>query len=96
MTPPFTVHTTSHYERLVRKLLKGHPEFRALHERVREILSADPYNRSRQHLIKKLEGVPQGEGQWRLSLGRWRFRYDIFGEQVWLFRCALRRENTYR
>ena len=96
MTPPFTIHTTPHYERLVRKLLKGHPELQALHERVREILAADPYNRDRRHHIKKLQGVPQGEGQWRLSLGRWRFRYDIFSQEVWLFRCALRREDTYR
>jgi len=43
-----------------------------------------------------LEGVPLGEGQYRLRLGRWRFRYDIEGRQVWLRYCGLRREETYR
>ncbi len=42
-----------------------------------EVLAADPFNRTRQQNIKKLEGVLAGEGQYRLSLGRWRFRYDI-------------------
>ena len=96
MTPPFSVHTTPHYERLMRKLLKAHQELQAIQDRVREILSADPYNRTRAYNIRKLEGVPQGEGRWRLSLGSWRFRYDIFGEEVWLFQCGLRREDTYR
>ena len=59
------------------------------------ILSADPYNRSRSQNIKKLEGVPSGEGQYRLSLGRWRFRYDIVGQAVVLTYCGLRRESTY-
>lgn len=96
MTPAFSVHTTPHYERLARKLLKSHPDFHALQARACGILQTDPYNRSRAYPIKKLEGIPQGEGQYRLSLGRWRFRYDIFGQEVWLFRCGLRREDTYR
>lgn len=96
MTPPFSVHTTPHYERLVRKLLKGHAELQALQDQVREILSTDPHNLSRRHNISKLEGVRPGEGQYRLRLGRWRFRYDIFGREVWLFYCGLRREDTYR
>jgi hypothetical protein len=36
------------------------------------------------HNIKKLEGVPSGEGQYRLALGRWRFRYDVLGQVVLL------------
>jgi mRNA-degrading endonuclease RelE of RelBE toxin-antitoxin system len=96
MTSPFSVHVTLHYERLVRKLLKGHPELAALHQHVREILEADPYNTSRRHAIKKLEGVKPGEGQYRLRLGRFRFRYDIIGKEVWLLYCGLRREDTYR
>jgi len=57
--------------------------------------SSDPYNRTRWHHIKKLEGVAAGEGQYRLSLGRWRFRYDISGQLVELHYCVLRREDTY-
>ena len=60
------------------------------------ILSVDPYNRSRDHPIRKLESVRHGEGQYRLRLGRWRFRYDIYGREVVLHYCGLRREDTYR
>ena len=67
-----------------------------IQESAREIIQSDPYNVSRHYHIKKLEGVPEGEGQYRLTLGRWRFRYDIFGREVWLFYCGLRREDTYR
>jgi len=95
MTSPFSVHATPHYDRLARRLLRQHPEVDTFEDRAREILSTDPYNRTRRHAIKKLAGVPPGEGQWRLSLGRWRFRYDIVGQEVWLFYCGLRREDTY-
>jgi hypothetical protein len=96
MTPPFSVNATPHYDRLARRLARQHPEFDGMEESARDILQTDPYNRSRRYDILKLEGIAQGEGQWRLSLGRLRFRYDIFGRQVWLFRCSLRREDTYR
>lgn len=96
MTPPFSVRTTPHFERLARSLRSTHHEIGTLHERAVEILSADPHNRSRAHHIKKLAAVPLGEGQWRLSLGRFRFRYDIYGREVVLQYCGLRREDTYR
>ena len=97
MTPPpsFAVHATSRYERLSVKLRKGHRDFEASERDAVAILSTDPYNRSRRHKIKKLEDVPQGEGQYRLSLARWRFRYDIIGQVVLLGYCGLRREDTY-
>ncbi len=95
MTPPFSVRTTPRFERLARGLHKRHPEFHALQDRAVEILKADPYNRSREHHIRKLEAVPLGEAQWRLSLGRFRFRYDIYGNEVVLQYCGLRREDTY-
>ena len=95
MKPAFAVIVTPHYERLFKKLLRTHRDLPTLQARVGEILAADPYNVSRQHHIKKLEGVAQGDGQYRLSMGRWRFRYDILGQEVWLFYCGLRREETY-
>jgi hypothetical protein len=61
-----------------------------------EVLAHDPHNRTRQHHIKKLQGTPDDEGQYRLSIGRWRFRYDIMGKVVLLAYCGLRREETYR
>ena len=95
MTPSFAIHPTSRYERLSTKLQKSNRDFEAVERSAVAILSADPYNRSRSHKIKKLEGVPQGEAQYRLSLGRWRFRYDILDQVVLLGYCGLRREDTY-
>ena len=96
MTPPFSVHTTPHFDRSLKKLIKRHPNLGDRYAEVIEILNIDPQNLSRTHNIRKLEGVQPGEGPYRLRLGRWRFRYDIFGHEVWLFQCSLRREETYR
>jgi len=95
VTSPFAVRATSHYERLSDKLHEGHPGFESIEKSAAAVLSADPYNRTRRHHIRKLEGVPFGEGQYRLSLGRWRFRYDIVDKVVALTYCGLRREETY-
>lgn len=84
------------YDRLARRLMKQHPDFDSIEGRAREILEDDPYNRSRKYSIKKLESVKQGEGQWRLAIGRWRFRYDIYNKEILLAYCGLRREETYR
>jgi len=96
MTPPFSVHATPHFERLVRKLHRSHQRTGST-SRARP---GDPRNgpaqQKRNHPIRKLEGVKPGEGQYRLRLGRFRFRYDIVGKEVWLFYCGLRREDTYR
>jgi mRNA-degrading endonuclease RelE of RelBE toxin-antitoxin system len=96
MMPPFSVSITPRCERLIRKLLKQHSELQTLLLEVQTVLQSDPHNVSRRYPIKKLEGVPHGEGQYRIRLGRFRFRYDIFGQDVWLFYCGLRREDTYR
>jgi mRNA-degrading endonuclease RelE of RelBE toxin-antitoxin system len=76
--------------------LKAHPELRAIRDRVGAILETDPYNLTRRSDIKKLGAVPEGEGQWRLALGRFRFRYDIADQEIVLHYCGLRREDTYR
>jgi hypothetical protein len=95
MKPLFMVQTTPRYERLSNKLRKGHRDFEKTEKSAVTVLSADPYNQSRRHHIKKLEAVPPGEGQFRISLRRWRFRYDIVGQVVALHYCGLRREDTY-
>ncbi len=95
MTPPFTVLTSPHFERLAKVQLKRHREFAAVIDRAIRILQKDPYNQDRTQAIKKL-ACAQNEGQWRLRLGRWRFRYDIVGQMVQLKYCGLRREDTYR
>jgi mRNA-degrading endonuclease RelE of RelBE toxin-antitoxin system len=97
MSPGFSLRTTRRFDRLARSLRKHHPgAFTDQLEAALAILSADPHNRSARHPIRKLQGVPQGEGQYRLRLGRWRFRYDVLGNEVVLHYTGLRREDTYR
>jgi mRNA-degrading endonuclease RelE of RelBE toxin-antitoxin system len=93
----FAVHTTTQFDRESRKLLQAHPDFDEHLAYAIEVLSADPYNISRQHPIKKLTDVKAGDGQYRLRSGRFRFRYDIeaSAQTVYLKSCGLRREDTY-
>jgi len=96
MSAPFTVHTSPRFDRLLKRLTRQHAELSEVFARVLRILTCDPHNRSRTHAIRKLQGVPEGEGQYRLRIGRWRFRYDIRSQEVNLHYCGLRREDTYR
>ena len=80
-----------HYEQQARRLLRTHPEFRTVQARAFEILDSDPQNRTRAHGIKQLAGIPPGGGQWRLSLGRFRFRYDVYSLMLVMQYCGLRR-----
>ena len=92
----FTVETSPRFERLARKLRKQHPEFIEFYRKAVSVLEIDPYNQSRQHAIKKLTDPQPKDGQWRLRLQRWRFRYDIVELSVQLKSCGLRKEDTYR
>jgi hypothetical protein len=97
MTAAFDVRTTARFDRLLKKLASAHPQDAGVMlAQAITILTADPYNRTRSYDIKKLEGVSPGDGQYRLRLRRWRFRYDIIGQVVLLGYCGLRREETYR
>jgi mRNA-degrading endonuclease RelE of RelBE toxin-antitoxin system len=93
--PAYSVLTTSHFDRLLRKLVPQHPELVERFEEAILILSLDSHNKSHQYPIKKLKEVPAGEGQYRLRSGRFRFRYDIADDEVVLLYCGLRREDTY-
>jgi mRNA-degrading endonuclease RelE of RelBE toxin-antitoxin system len=86
---------TAHFDRLMKKLAPKHPELAERFEEAIAIPSIDPQNKSRKYPIKKLQGVPAGEGQYRLRSGRFRFRYDIKEREVVLLYCGLRREDTY-
>jgi hypothetical protein len=96
MPAEFTVLTTPRFERLLRSLHRRHRDLAARLAEAVAILRADPYNQSRQHSIRKLTSVRHGDGQYRLALGRWRFRYDVYDRDVVLHYCGLRREDTYR
>lgn len=92
MNGAFDVRTTPRFDRQLKKLASQHPQDAGhTFAQALAILKADPYNRTRRHPIKKLEGVPPGEGQYRLRLRRWRFRYDIWSDrrQVELNFCGI-------
>jgi len=93
--PAYSVVTTAHFDRLLKKLAPRHPELVERLEEAIGILSLDPQNKSHKYSIKKLRGVAAGEGQYRLRSGRFRFRYDVAGREVVLLYCGLRREDTY-
>lgn len=96
MSHPFLIKATSHYDRLARRLLRQHPELDSLEDKMRNTLSIDPYNVTRRYKIKKLEGVNQGDGQYRFRIERFRFRYDIYGKEVILHSCMLRDNRAYK
>jgi mRNA-degrading endonuclease RelE of RelBE toxin-antitoxin system len=96
MAGPFLVLTTPAFDRLAKGLAKRHPEFREILANAVATLALDPLNIRRERQIKKLIGPARGEGQYRLRVGRWRFRYDVDGRNVVLHYTGLRREDTYR
>jgi mRNA-degrading endonuclease RelE of RelBE toxin-antitoxin system len=96
MTAGFKVSAPPSFGRTLESLAKRHPELVELYSQALSLLSEDPYNVSRAHAIKKLHGVPAGEGQYRLRLRRFRIRYDIVAREVVLLDVSLRREDTYR
>jgi len=75
--PAYLVLTTTHFDRLLKKLASKHPEFNDRLAEAAVILSMDPYNKSYKYQIIKLRDVAAGEGQFRLRSGRFRIRYDI-------------------
>jgi hypothetical protein len=95
MPTPFSAVLSKHYERLARLLNKRHPKFVAVQTSAIAILEQDPTKRLGSHDIKKLTDAARGEGQWRLAIGRFRFRYDIYDHDIALQYCGLRREDTY-
>lgn len=91
----FRVLVSPAFARLYGKLKRKHRELAATYAEALGVLADDPFNRSSKHNIRKLTNVAQGEGLYRLRIGRWRFRYDIYGSEVLLSYCGLRREDTY-
>lgn len=57
MTTLFTIKTTSHFDRLFKKLAHQHSDLPGYLETIRTILQTDPHNRSGKHPIKKLSGI---------------------------------------
>jgi mRNA-degrading endonuclease RelE of RelBE toxin-antitoxin system len=93
--PAYSVLTTGHFDRLLKKLAPKHPDLVERFEEAIGILSLDPYNKSHKYPIKKLTEVPAGEGQYRLRSGEARVRHDVAGREVVVLYCVLRGEDSY-
>lgn len=91
----FVVKTHTHFDKLMKLLSKRYSELPDIYAEAVEILEKDPYNLNRGFNIKKLTNITDGLGNFRLRLGRWRFRYDIHGNVVIFYFCGLRSEDTY-
>jgi hypothetical protein len=66
MNVDFLVLTTSRFDRELKKLVAHHPELPEHYRQIVVALKVDPYNDSRRYLIKKLQGVQAGGGQYRI------------------------------
>jgi mRNA-degrading endonuclease RelE of RelBE toxin-antitoxin system len=84
----YSVRTSAHFDRLMKKLAPKHLDLVERFEDVIAIISADPFNKTRMHPIKKLHDLPAGDGQYRIRTGRFRFRYDVDGRAVVLLYCG--------
>jgi len=80
------------FEREFRKLSQRNVKLLNVLEELITILAGEPHGRSGLHPIKKLEGLKQGEGQWRIRWREYRLRYDIFGNEVVLHSFRHRKE----
>jgi hypothetical protein len=61
MNAVFLVLTTSRFDRDLKKLNRQHSEIPDVLRTVVEVLTADPYNRGRQHAIKSWKLWPPGK-----------------------------------
>ena len=88
----FRTRSSPSFERDIRRLTKRNPNLLLKIEEAAAILSVDPYNTTRSYNIKKLNAVRPGEGEWRIRIGDYRIRYDVFGSDVVLYSFRHRKE----
>jgi mRNA-degrading endonuclease RelE of RelBE toxin-antitoxin system len=92
MPGAYTLLATRGYKRDLRKLLKRQPDLAGRLTALLQALEEDPLNTTTRHDIKKLAGVAEGEGQWRIRWGDYRLRYDVFETDVVLYSFRHRKE----
>lgn len=95
MTSPYSVHTTPHFDRSLKKLSRRHPHLADRYAEAIDILRADPQNLIRAHNIRKLEGPSQVRGSTGSGSGDGDSATTFLAVRR-LFQCNLRREETYR
>lgn len=84
--------TTAGFKRDVRRVARRNTALMVRLADAVVILENDPFNLSRRYNIVKLIGVKARQGQWRLRIGDYRIRYDVFGREVVLYTFRHRRE----
>lgn len=94
MAGKFNVFSTPSFDRELKKIFKKDKKIADILETVVEVLSIDSFNQSRAHDIKKLIDIKQGEGQWRIRSGNYRFRYDIIRSKV-ILHTVRNRSDAY-
>ena len=92
MSGNFRVFSTPSFNREIKKIFKKNKRIKDFLEIVIEILQNDPFNKNKRNDIKKLTDIKQGEGQWRIRLGDYRFRYDIIKNDVILHLIGNRKD----
>jgi mRNA-degrading endonuclease RelE of RelBE toxin-antitoxin system len=93
MLQPFRTRSSPSFERDIRRITKRNPTLLLKVEEAAAILKVDPYNTTRRYNIKKFNAVRPGEGQWRIRIGDYRIRYDVFGTDVVLYSFRHRKET---
>jgi hypothetical protein len=94
MADEYKVFTIPAFNRVARVFVTSYPDFARIYERALEILRRDALNREGDRDILKLEFIPIGDGQYRLRVGRYRFRYDVHGKIVILKWCGISRDEA--
>jgi mRNA-degrading endonuclease RelE of RelBE toxin-antitoxin system len=92
MSASFPVLSTPAFEREFRDISKKNPALIGALEELIQVIREDPHNRSGRHKIKKLGGLPTGEGQWRIRWKDYRLRYDTVSHEVILHSFRHRRD----
>ena len=91
----YRILTTPPFDRDAKRAAKKYNDVRSVIERAIFILESDPYNLTREHNIKKLEGIKKGDGVYRLRIHNFRIRYDTIGNDIVLYSFRDRKE-AYR
>lgn len=89
MSKRFQILVTPTFERRHRKLLAHDKDLDGFFRDALKKLEIYP---QRGGQIKKLVGVTAGDGAWRMRLGVYRLRYDVYDETVVLHTISLRKD----
>lgn len=92
MLNKFNIFLISRFERDFKKIQNKDNKIINTFGSILEILKIDPFNKTKKHNIKKLAGLKEGEGQWRIRLGSYRIRYDIIKSDILLYSISAGQE----